>query len=135
MIRVTTNIHQAGEKMQSVLEVEPIILLQDEHQFQFRYEEQENQSTVTVHVRLTSEAPVIHLQRKGEFVSEMNFAAHRVTTGEYHLSMTQQITFDIFTADITIAEHWRVIEWHYQLQQQEENLGDFHVEIEFLEEN
>lgn len=135
MIRVTTNIHQAGEQMQSVIEAEPVVLLQDEQQIQFRYEETETQSTVMIHVRLASEAPVIHLQRKGEFVSEMNFAAQRVTTGEYRLSATQQILFDIETAEIKVGERWNSIEWHYQLQQQGESLGDFHVKIEFLTEN
>lgn len=135
MLQVQTTIHQAGEHMQTCMKTEPTIISRDDRQLRLTYVEEETQMTVTVTIEKTLSHPIIHLRREGEYVSEMDFMMGRKTRGEYILSPSQQIVFDIHTATLTVADDWSSIEWAYQLIQQGENLGDFVVRVDFIEEN
>lgn len=134
MLTITTTIHQAGEHMKTVEHSTETIVSKDAATLHMTYHEPNANMDVDFHIEQTETHPIIHLERKGEYISDMTFAMHRQTNGQYQLSPTQAILFEIETGDITIEGDWKKIAWTYQLTQQGENLGEFHVEIEFVEE-
>lgn len=134
MLTITTTIHQAGEHMKTVESATETIVSRDSHNLHITYHEPTANMDVDFHIEQTEAHPIIHIERKGEYVSDMAFAMNRQTNGEYQLAPGQHIYFEIETGEITVAENWKKISWTYQLTQQRENLGEFHVEIEFVEE-
>ena len=133
MIRVHTKIIQAGETLQTALEVplESIEWKVEYKQLALSYQEKETQTKVDL---LVSEGEV-QLFRKGEVASQLLFQHQKKTRGRYQLAQGREILFEIKTKNVEVSSDWKYIAWEYQLSQQGENLGEFTVNLEILKEN
>ena len=133
MIRVHTKIIQAGETLQTELEVplESIEWKVKHKQLALSYQEKETQTKVDL---LVSEGEV-QLFRKGEVASQLLFKHQKKTRGRYQLAQGQEILFEIKTKNVEVSSDWKQITFEYQLTQQGENLGEFTVNVEILKEN
>ena len=133
MIRVHTNIFQAGDTLQTKLEapIESIGWKVENEQLALSYQEKETQTKVDL---LVSEGE-IQLFRKGEVASQLLFQHQKKTKGHYQLAQGQEILFEIKTKNVEVSSDWKQISFEYQLSQLGENLGEFTVNIEILKEN
>ena len=133
MIRVHTKIIQAGESLQTELEVpiESIGWKVENEQLALSYQERETQTKVDL---LVSNGE-IQLFRKGEVASQLLFQHQKKTKGRYQLAHGKEILFEIKTKNLEVSSDWKQISFEYQLSQLGENLGEFTVNIEILKEN
>lgn len=131
-IRVKTTIFQNNDQINSITEVFPTKMERVDQQLKIQYTEPESLAKIELEIQKSDEMPKIRIKRSAEFISIMRFSPGMTTVGEYRLSQTQKILFDIRTTKLWIKEDWTQMEWDYQMRQQGDLIGQGNIKIEFV---